>query len=771
MQRRYSLLLSTLLAILALSSCVTTKFVPEGEYLLDDVKITSDNKAVKASDYRTFIRQNPNPRWFSLFKTPLHVYNLSNKKHPNRAMSKFFRRIGDAPVIFSEEDAQRSALELKNAVRNKGYLSADVTTQVYTKKKKLKVTYQVKTGEPYVVRNISRVYEDSIIADYLKNDSVNSLLKKNMLLDVTKLDAERNRITRHLSRHGYYKFHKDFISYSVDTVMGSKEVDLTLKIYQALNKSTGMKENHARYSINQVRVITNYNLMQSSGIEGISITDSIHYKGLPIYYKDKLYLRPKIAKEAIEFNTGDTYDVADIQKTYSNFGRFSAIRYTNIQLVENEADSTMLNAYVLFSRAKDKSVSFELDGTNSAGDLGAAAAISFQHRNLFRGSETFNIRLRGAYESISKLQPGYKSKNYTEIGGEMSLNFPRFLFPFLSSDFKRKIRANTEFGVQHSNQYRPEYNRVLTSSNLSYKWQKKTGQRFRFDLLDVNYLYINFSQRFKDEYFDVDKPNYILEYNYKNKFIINTAFHYSYNTSQWNALSSKPLLTNSYSLNVGVEAAGNILYGLSDLLNAKKTETGEYKLLNIPFAQYIKGDFSFSKNFVVDNKNVLVFHLGVGVAYPYGNAKAIPFEKRYFSGGANSVRGWSVRGLGPGKFKGDGNFLNQSGDIKLDLNLEYRTNLFWKFRGAVFVDAGNIWTIRSYDSQEGGEFKFNKFLNQIAMSYGLGLRLDFDFFVLRFDGGMKAINPEYTSGKLRYPIINPKFGRDFTFHFAVGYPF
>ena len=166
-----------------------------------------------------------------------------------------------------------------------------------------------------------------------------------------------------------------------------------------------------------------------------------------------------------------------------------------------------------------------------------------------------------------------------------------------------------------------------------------------------------------------------------------------------------------------------------------------------------------------------MLHADAGIAIPFANASVVPFEKRYFSGGANSVRGWSVRNLGPGTFSGDGNFLNQSGDIKLDFNIEYRTKLFWKLRGAVFVDAGNIWTIRDYDDQSGGLFKIDTFYKQIAVAYGLGLRLDLDFFILRFDGGMKAINPAFESGKERYPIVNPKFSRDFAFHFAVGYPF
>lgn len=319
---------------------------------------------------------------------------------------------------------------------------------------------------------------------------------------------------------------------------------------------------------------------------------------------------------------------------------------------------------------------------------------------------------------------------------------------------------------------RPEFTRIVASGSWSYRWgvQHQRAQH-RIDLLDINYLYMPWiDPSFKEKYLEQEE-NYILAYNYEDRFIVRTGYTYTYN-SAGQALTNNTLIGNSYSIRVNVESAGNILYGLAKLTGMKKNEAGEYTLLNIPFAQYVKGDFDYAKNIVIDNRNSLAFHIGGGIAVPYGNASVVPFEKRYFSGGANSVRGWSVRELGPGSYQGDkNNFLNQSGDIKLDASVEYRTRLFWKFRGAVFVDAGNIWTLRDYESQPGGQFKFNRFYKQIAVAYGIGLRLDLDFFVLRFDGGMKAINPVYESGRDRYPIIHPDFGRDFAFHFAVGYPF
>lgn len=762
-------ILYTILLYLALSlaSCSATKFVPDGSYLLDEVKIHTDNKEIKPSDMRLYVRQNPNSKWFSTIKTQLYVYNWSGRDS-TKWFNRFLRKIGDAPVIYNESDAIRSQEEIAKAVQNLGYMGASVKRTTKTKKKKLKLFYEITSGKPYIVRTLKYDISDKKIAEYLRNDSTQSMLREGMLFDVNVLDAERQRITDYLLCNGYYKFNKDYITYTADTARNTHQVDLTLHLLPYKTYVGDTPKEHFQYKINKINFITDYDVLQSSALSSIEINDSLHYNGFPIYYKDKLYLRPKVLVDNLRFASGDLYDERNVQKTYTYFGRLSALKYTNIRFFETQnGDSTQLNCYVMLTKSKHKSISFELEGTNSAGDLGAAASVSFQHRNLFRGSETFMVKFRGAYEAISGLQPGYKNHNYTEYGVETSINFPNFLFPFLTSDFKRRIKATTEFGLQYNYQLRPEFSRTIASASWSYKWMQKQKIQHRIDLLDISYLYLPWiSSQFQEDYIN----NYILKYNYENRLIVRMGYNYSYN-SAGGALVNNTITTNSYSIRAGFESAGNILYGISKMINMRKNKDGEYAILGIPYAQYLKGDFDFAKNIIIDHRNSLAFHAGIGIAVPYGNAKVVPFEKRYFSGGANSVRGWSVRNLGPGSFAGDGNFMNQSGDIKLDASIEYRTRLFWKFRGAAFIDAGNIWTIREYENQPGGVFEFDKFYKQIAVAYGLGLRLDLDFFVLRFDGGMKAINPKYKKAKERYPIIHPRFSRDFAFHFAVGYPF
>ena len=738
--------------VLSLASCSATKFVPEGSYLLDEVKIHTDNKDIKPSDMRLYVRQNPNSKWFSAVKTQLYVYNWSGRDS-TKWLNKFLRKIGDAPVIYNEADAIRSQEEIAKAVQNLGYMGATVKRTIKTKKKKLKLFYEINSGKPYTVRTLKYDISDKKIAEYLQNDSTKSTLKEGMLFDVNTLDTERQRITDYLLCNGYYKFNKDYITYTADTARNTYQVDLTLHLLPYKAYVGDVPKEHPQYKINKINFITDYDVLQSSALSSIEINDSLHYNGFPIYYKDQLYLRPKVLVDNLRFTSGDLYDERNVQKTYTYFGRLSALKYTNIRFFETQNDdSTRLNCYVMLTKSKHKSISFELEGTNSAGDLGAAASVSFQHRNLFRGSETFMVKFRGAYEAISGLQPGYKNHNYTEYGVETSINFPSFLFPFLTSDFKRRIRATTEFGLQYNYQLRPEFSRTIASASWSYKWMQKQKIQHRIDLLDISYLYLPWiSPQFQEDYIDKDKDNYILRYNYENRLIVRMGYTYNYN-SAGGTLVNNTITSNSYSIRAGFESAGNILYGVSKMINMRKNKDGEYAILGIPYAQYLKGDFDFAKNIIIDHRNSLAFHAGIGVAVPYGNAKVVPFEKRYFSGGANSVRGWSVRNLGPGSFAGDGNFMNQSGDIKLDASIEYRTRLFWKFRGAAFIDAGNIWTIREYENQPGGAFEFDKFYKQIAVAYGLGLRLDLDFFVLRFDGGMKAVNPKYEKTKERYPI-------------------
>ena len=759
-----------LLTIILLSSCSVNKFIPEGDYLLDEVNIVSDNKSIKTSQFNSYIRQNPNTKWFNLVKVPLNIYCISGKDSTKR-LNHFFQKIGDEPVIYDEKSALKSQMEIEKAVRNMGYMRAKVNLNKQFKKNKLKLSYEIKPGVLYTINQIFYDIDDILINDLIEQDSVQSYLVEGMPFDVITLDNERQRITKLLQDNGYYKFNKDFIVYQADTVKNTFTVDLTVKLLPYQRRKEDIPTRHQQYKIRNINFLENDNITRFDG--NFDIYDSIHYKDVTVYYDKKIYIRPNVLNNFNYIRPNSLYNEQDIQNTYSSLGRLKTLKYTNIQFQEvSQNDSTLLDANILLSKSKDKSLSFEIEGTNSAGDLGAAASVTYLNKNLFKGSESFSIKVRGAYESITGLEEGYDSEEYKEYGVESSLTFPEFMFPFLSSDYKRKIRATSEVSLKFNSQLRPEFTRTLASVAWSYRWTDKKRSQHRFDLLDINYIYVPWKSATFNKYLEnLSDRNSILIKSYEDQLIVRMGYTYSYNSA--NNKSNKSNLKNTYSIRFNIEESGNLLYAASQLLHNKSKSEKGYVIANIPFAQYIKGDFDYTRSFYIDNKNSFVFHLGMGIAFPYGNSQVVPFEKRYFSGGPNSVRGWSVRSLGPGSYSGtDGsiNYINHTGDIKFDINLEYRTHLFWKFKGAAFIDAGNIWNINNYEGQENGTFHFNTFYKQIAASYGLGIRLDLDYLILRFDGGFKAINPMRT-GKDKYPILHPNFNRDFAFHFAVGYPF
>ena len=725
-----------------LCSCSTTKYVGEGELLLDKVRVETDGDYddINTQQMSLYVRQDGNARWFSSLKVPLATYSLSGRdstKWINRAL----RSMGEPPAIYDTLLARRSCDDLRVALGSMGYLGASVEVDTVVKKhgRQVDATYILHPGEPYYLGRVRYVVEDSLLAQKLRLDMPdNQMLREGMRFSLANLDGERSRIANMLLNDGYYRFHKDYITYVADTVEGSKRIDLTLVLhrYYPTKQTTAP---HPQYRIGKIEY--------KSGDPADSV----------------IHLRESVLRNNTYLEEGELFRSKDLQRTYNRFGRLGAVKYTNITFTEDTARK-VVDGEIQISTNKPNTISFQPEGTNTAGDLGAAASLTYQHRNLFGGSEQLSVELRGAYEAIRGLD-GYDNDDFVEFSVETSLLFPRFIMPFISRKFARRTNATSEVSLLYDTQNRPEYHRRVLSLAWRYKWADTNHHdKYQIDLIDIDYVFMPWiSDTFREEYLDnTESRNAILRYNYEDLLIMKFGLGYSYNNGK-------------YAIKVNLETAGNLLDLVSHIADFSKNDDGQSEIFNIAFAQYVKGDFDFTRNVKITPTKSIVFHAGLGIAYPYGNSDILPFEKRYFSGGANSVRGWSVRELGPGKFAGsDGkiDFINQTGDLKLDLNIEYRSSLFWKFDGALFIDAGNIWTLRDYEDQPGGQFKFDEFLEQLAVSYGLGLRLNFDFFVLRFDFGMKAVDPAYAStGSEHYPVFHPDLSRDLTFHFAVGLPF
>ena len=729
--------LTLLTAALLMCGCSATRDLPEDVYLLDRVRVVADGKYkdINPSQLKSYIRQKGNARWFYALKIPLGVYAMAGKD--SSWINRTLRNMGEAPVVYDTLMAQQTCEILRQALQNKGYLDAEVELFLDKKGRKVNAFYVLHPNEPYFVGDFDTEIRDSVIAGLLEDRKMQIRMGQRFSVDA--LNSERSEITSFLQDRGYFRFHKEYITYKARRHDKEKTVDVKLIVHPYYT-AEGKDTLHAHYDIR--------NIVYESGAPNDSV----------------IHLRRHVLEENTFIEKGKPYSASALQNTYNHFGRLGAVRYTNINF-EPVPDTTLLDTRIQIQTNKPSTISFQPEGTNTAGDFGAAASLTYQNRNLFRGSETFSVQLRGAYEAIRGLE-GYKNQDFIEYSIESRLSFPRFIFPFLSSEVRRRIIATSEVSLTFDSQDRPEFHRRVLSAVWRYNWRPQGHHdSYRLDLIDLNYVFMPWiSETFKKEYLDdTTNSNAILRYNYEDLFIMKTGFGYTYNNGR-------------LALKTNVETAGNLLNLSSRIFKPEMNENQQYMLFGIAYAQYVKGDFDFTKQLLSRlSKDQLVFHFGFGIAYPYGNSRILPFEKRYFSGGANSVRGWSVRSLGPGSYKdkdGQINFITQTGDLKLDLNLEYRTHLFWKFGGALFLDAGNIWTLRDYKDQPGGQFQIGSFLRDLAVSYGLGVRLNFDYFILRFDLGMKAVNPAYkTEEEDHYPLIHPRLSRDLAFHFAVGMPF
>lgn len=753
-----------LLLIPLLTGCSAVRFVPKGRSMLTRVQVTSNNPQVAAADYRNYVRQEANSRWLSTLKVPLGIYCLSGTDEHN-ALNRIVHRIGEAPVVYNDTLTGYSMAALRMALQSKGYLQARVDTTLTQKQRRVALTYRLLPGNRSYVHELRREFDNDTVRRLIMADSSNSKLYKGMPLDLALLGEERTRIVHRLQNNGYMNANNEYVSFVADTLPLSQAVRLTLRVQAPRGVDRRMA--YQVYRIGRVSLIelnTEEAPTDSSFYRNITFESAGHTRINRHTYVRNLFVLP----DSLYRNVATQY-------TYQNLNALAAVNYSNIHYAQPAPGDSTVNVHLLVQLNKPNGISFDLEGTNTAGDLGGAATLTYTQRNLFRGAESFFLKFRGAYEAIRRLE-GYRNQNYTEYGVEATLRFPTL--PISPGERNlRTYKGSTDFSVMYNSQNRPEFYRRVLTGTWSVDWNRhaRPNLRHHLDIVSLNYVFMPWiSDTFRRTYLEGDNPRYaVLRYSYENIFIMRAAYGFVFNSLRTPG-SANLYRTNGYQIRAGVETAGNLLYGISKMLRMHKTADGSYAIFSIPYSQYVKFDVDFSKSVRLSENNSLAWHAAFGLAIPFGNSKVIPYEKRYFSGGANSVRGWNVRQLGPGRYaQKDGNidFINQTGNLKIDLSMEYRSSLFWKFEGAAFVDAGNVWTTRGKTGPDGGQFRFDSCLRELAVAYGLGLRLNLNYFIVRFDGGMKAVDPAVPSGALHYPIFHPNLSRDFTLHFAVGLPF
>lgn len=764
-------------------SCSSVRHVPDGELLLDKVSVkVEDNDTISSESLIYYLRQLPNHKVLGFVKLQLGLYNMSGND-TTRWYNRWLRSLGQPPVLFDTVLTEASRRQLETVMINRGFMDAKVVvdTVAHHDRKRMDVVYNITTGTPHSIASFTVESDDPRIKRLLEKEAEPYGITPGMLLDRNALDAERVRITTLLRNNGYYSFNKESITFTADTAAGSYEVDLTMTVREprGVKLSTGEfagPTEHMRYGIEHVYFVTDYDA-RTQGLDlDFHDCDTVNYKNIIVLYGRDRYINPSILDEKCFIESGRLYRAEAVDRTYEALSQLGILRFINIEMkpVATIDGTVWMDAYILLSRNKKQSVSVQLEGTNSEGDLGFGVGLTYQHRNLAKRSELFTAKFRTSYESLSGNFEGLVNDRYTEYAGEVGITFPKFKAPFLSRGFKMRSKASTQFTLSANYQERPEYTRVIAGAAWKYKWADSRlsfNRRRTFDLIDINYVYLPRSTY--DFINQIAPDNPLLRYSYEDHFIMRLGYTYSMTdrripTTEQNSFALQPSTTT---FRWSAEMAGNVLYAISKLIGQHKSD-GAYKVFGIQYAQYVKAEADYSYTRYLTSRQAIATRIGAGIAYPYGNSSMVPFEKRFYAGGSNGVRGWSARTLGPGAYDARNqvvDFINQCGDIKFDLSLEYRFKLFWVFEGALFADAGNIWTIKNYVNQPGGLFSFKSFYKEIAASYGAGIRMDFTYFLLRFDLGMKAHNPAMNQEP--WPLIHPRWGRDATFHFAVGYPF
>lgn len=783
----YSTLL-TLCTCVLLCSCSATRYVPQDKYLLKSNKIDiieNHNKDVKidrtsrisASNLSSYVQQRPNTRLLGI-GLYLGIYNSTDTSKTN-GWHRFWRaKIGEAPVIYDSLKTAQSIRLMNIYLGSRGYLNSYVSDSVSYKKQKARVHYVVRENKPYVISELNFKIDDPFVAEILSEDSIKTTLKVGQVFDRQRLDAEREMISTRLQNIGFYGFNKGYINYTADSSHNTGEVKLTLNIRRRVASvkpdGTPVMENHPIYRISRILVASDYDPTKSPEELDKMPWDTVTHNGINITYLDRMNLRESILTGAVRLSPNELYDRSSVQRTYSNI---QGLSYSaNILFTELPYD-TLSPVKVTLADAEGVSVSTEernlscliqctpnirqnynaeAEISTTADYYSAALTLGYQNRNIFRGAENFTVNLRGAYE----LMKNKGNHNSYEFGVNVGLDIPRFLIPIRADRLTRFSRQTTKLSLSFSTQRRPDYNRTLFSATFGYAWTLKNGASFQINPADINVVNVPWiNPAFLES---IENP--YLRNSYQSQLIAGLSAGYFYRTNP------DPKAT-SLNLRITGDVNGNLIGGLVRLMGKPSGDQTEsyYKLFGIRYAQYGRLNVDISNQIVLNRKTQLAWRFFIGGGSAYGNSTTLPFERLYFAGGSNSMRGWQVRTLGPGSSAKDttSTFPNQLGDFRLEANLEYRFRVVGDFNMAIFMDAGNIW-MNSPGAAERERFKFNTFYKQIALNTGIGFRYDFGFVLLRLDWGIKIHNPN---------VPQPDRWKDgfrlnqTALHFAIGLPF
>ncbi len=746
-------------------SCNVLRYVPEDRALLQRNRVEIEShehgkrrERVTEGDLTPYIQQRRNNHLLGI-NFYLGMYNITDTSKHN-GWQRFWRdKVGEPPVIYDSVAAARSARQMVTYLLSRGYMNARVDDTVAYRKRRATVTYRVRENPPYTIARMEYQIDDNFLRGILLEDTLNSLVRVGQILDYPTLEAEQKRITERLQNMGYRDFNKAYIEYEADSSIGlpdSHEVSLKLHLRRRTvsidDQGRPRLENHPIYRIGRIVVNTEYDPTKSAEEADALSWDTLVYNGIEIVFQRELELRENVLAEALRLSPNELYDHSSVLKSVDNLHNLSYSSNILFQDItdpdappvwvsradaEGENATTrerLLLCQVQCTPAIRHNLTEEAEISTTADYYSAALALRYQNLNLLRGAEKFSVGVRGAYE----LMKNRGNHDAYELGVDLGLDIPRFLLPIRADKLTQFARQTTKVSLSYNLQRRPDYNRTLVSATFGYAWSLKNGAVFQINPLDINVVSVPWID--PDFLADIDNP--YLRNSYTSQIIAGLSAGYYYQTNP------NPK-ANSQAFRLNADVNGNLIDGLAHLWGSPTTinpgtpdQEDYYTLFGIRYAQYARMSAEWSARTVLNNETQLAWRFFIGGGIPYGNSKSLPFERLFFAGGSNSMRGWVVRSLGPGSVPTDpdATYPNQLGDFRLEANMEYRFRVASEFGMALFLDAGNIW-MNAPGSDPEARFKFNSFYRQVALAGGLGFRYDFGFVLLRLDWGAKIHNP------------------------------
>jgi outer membrane protein insertion porin family len=758
------ILISLLISVV---SCRSIKYVPEGDFLYTGSELqihTSESKSyIKKlhSEVEKQIRPKPNLRLLGL-PLKLNLYSFLGKPKKSKGFKyNFLRKFGEAPVLFSSVNPSYTQKALAAALYNRGFFDAEVTYTIKKneKKKKANIVYMVQSGPTYRIDTLINKVTDTAIVRIIEANRDKSKIKKGRRYNLDRLKEDRERINNLLKNDGYYKFNPDYLLYQADTSGARSAVSMSLKL-----KPQTPTYSLRRYTMSEVFVILDS-----------SYTEKYYYRKTDTVKIDHVVLalnkdfNPHPIAQYVYLKDSSYYSRENQRLTVSRLMGMNLFKYVDIQITE--VDSSHLSAYIHLSPLPKRSITAETQLVSKSNNfIGPGINLTFTDRNVFKGGEKLSLGFHGSVET--QLNGQFKGLYTYEFGPQLSLTFPRFIVPFKVKP-SSYFTPNTIFSSSYTFLNRVNYFEMRTLQiSFGYKWKETLSKEHYLKPINISYFNI---RNLSPDFTSLLNQNPAMRRRYEDQLIVGTAYSYTYNQQVY------PNRKNQFYFNGNAEIAGNTMQVANMLLGEPENSNGAKTIASVAYAQYARFDIDLRNYYKTTKRSIFASHFVLGIGVPYGNSKALPFSKAFFSGGANSLRAFPVNSVGPGTYRlpdtlQSAYFIQQGGDIKLELSGEYRFPIVSIIKGAFFVDAGNVWLYRKDNTFPGGEFKMKKAWTELAVGGGFGLRVDLSFFIIRLDLATPFRKPWMEEGK-KWVLDDISIGKsewrkqNLILNIAIGYPF